>query len=286
MLQLSGMLVLTAITLSSYQYGIGGNGSTQIYTGGPSSLGTCGNSGCHGGSGTTTTATITLTEKSTNQLVTNGKYNPGVTYVVKITGSNSGTLSKYGFQVMPLNSGNTATPGTLTATQANTVVRTMASNKKLVEQTTMLTGASATNMTSSFEWTAPAAGAGTISFYGVVNAVNGNGNENGDKCSSGASAAFQENVATSVTSLNTENVGMSVFPNPATSMLTVVRKNHSASNATLQIVNVAGAVLYQTSLAGGQSTINVETAAFPGGVYFVTLIDAETRVTTSFLKRD
>lgn len=278
-LQFSGLMAVVALSLSSYKYGIGGNNGNSNYTGAPGSLGTCGN--CHGGSSTTTTATITMKEKVSGQAVTNGKYTPGMAYTVTITGSNSGSLSKYGFQVMPLNAAG-STPGTLTATQASTVVRTMNAGKMLVEQTDMLTGTSATNMASSFDWTAPAAGAGTVTFYGIVNAVNGNNSDNGDKCSPSASAAFTENNPTSVGNLSGNGLDLSLYPNPAQNIV-YLRNIHAAGN--VQVVNMSGAVVARQEVSGQSAEEMISVSQLPDGLYFVTYTSSGHKVVLPFEKR-
>lgn len=63
-----------------------------------------------------------------------------------------------------------------------------------------------------------------------------------------------------------ESNTLQVFPNPATDILFV--KNESATSAFTQILDVSGTVKWQGSLAA-QTTLSLDTAPFPAGVYFL-----------------
>lgn len=139
---------------------------------------------CHTASSNTTISSITLTNQSNGQLVTNGQYTPGTVYTVTMTGANA-TQPNFGFQLRARNTSSVIV-GTMTATQVGTVV----SNSLLTHSSprTIVSGVATVTAT----WTAPAAGAGTITIEGIINAVNLNGNNTGDMVSSIFSTVFNE----------------------------------------------------------------------------------------------
>ncbi len=189
------VLVIAFITLTGYKKGAAKHGHNC--TGAETGLGNmagCKGSGCHSGNATTNIA-VSI-ELDSAGIATN-RYVPGMNYTVKITGVNNGntTLPNYGFQLgcivdtvaqtTPINAGawiTTSLPPTTryAAAMAGSFVM------NLVEQsaTTTATTGSGTNgstYSKTFNWKAPTAGTGYISFWGVVNAVNGNsGSDNND----------------------------------------------------------------------------------------------------------
>ncbi len=252
------------VVLSSFANGIAGTGPSNDYTGAVSST-TC--ASCHGGSSTTTTASFTLTDKATNQVVTDGKYTPGNTYVVTFKGVNSGTLAKFGFQAMALTSTN-ANAGTITATNAATAIRTMNSSRKLIEQTSILTG-TASNLSVDFDWTAPAAGTGAVTFHGVVNAVNGANGDNGDKCSPHTTATFAE-LATGIQELNS-NAVVTVFPNPAQQKVTINLEKAASANYQVAIFNLSGQQVMTQQIAAQQNSLSFDINSLSVGMYQVVI---------------
>lgn len=178
---------LTILTLSSYNTGPALNG--YDCTGAETGLGNP--TGCAGGSchGTSATAGITLAiEVDTIGGTPVTQYAPGITYTIKITGTNTtnNNLPKYGFQcgvikgtaaaVTPVNAGTlqqVGLPGGVAyraANPGNYVVN-------LIEHTTRLnpatgTGGNGTTYVQSFSWTAPASGTGSVSVWAALNAVN------------------------------------------------------------------------------------------------------------------
>lgn len=124
------------------------NGAPAAKTGSPGDGSDC--TECHGGTASTVSGWIT------SNIPASG-YTPGQTYT--ITASNQITGSgKFGFEVSPQNAAGTLL-GTLTAGAGN----------QLVGSGKYVTHTNANNTTSSwtFSWTAPAAGTGTVTFYGA-----------------------------------------------------------------------------------------------------------------------
>ena len=184
------------ITLTSYHSGAAANGGFDC-TGAETGLGNptgCMGSSCHASSATSSIG-VTVELDSAGIAVTS--YVPGMVYSVKISGINNGTssLPMFGFQIgciqgssataAAVNAGTWATTGLPTNTQYSAALPG-SYDVNLIEQSNRIsattgTGGNGTTYVDSFSWTAPIAGTGTISFWGVLNAVNNNNtNDAGD----------------------------------------------------------------------------------------------------------
>lgn len=157
-------------------------------TGGPSSGGgtetICGN--CHnGGSMTSPVVTVSVLDRTTNALVM--EYQPGVVYDVQVEVSSTGaTLAGYGFQSMILNNptdnsvpsqaGTLSTDGTSPNTQVEQLPFGSPNARFYAEQTGITASGQWT-----YQWTAPAAGTGSVTIYTAGNAVNGANGTGGDQ---------------------------------------------------------------------------------------------------------
>lgn len=140
------VLGIIVIGLSSFLPYPGGAPSPYNYSGSPADGRDC--SYCHGNM---TTASGWIT----SNIPVSG-YIPGTTYQITATNTISGS-GKYGFEVSPQSPSGTLL-GTLTA----------GTNSKVVGSGKWITqSSSSTSVTSwTFSWTAPAAGTGTVTFYG------------------------------------------------------------------------------------------------------------------------
>ncbi len=163
------------------------NGYNSNRTGANSTTTGCGG-GCHGS--TTSIGTVIEMDSAGTPVTV---YHPGVAYTVKISATNNTTttnLSKYGFQLCAV---KITGAGTSSATQGGTWGTLPAGTQqnggtlKYIQHNQVLspvsgTGGVGTVYTISIPWTAPAAGTGSVKFYGLINAVNNNGNDDsGDK---------------------------------------------------------------------------------------------------------
>ncbi len=189
---------LCYIMLSSNSGGYGQAGRADGT--GASGAGTGANRGCscHGNS---SSIAVTVELDSAGSAVT--RYTPGASYTIKISGTNNSTssLPYFGFQLacVKANSaaaGSATQAGAASCQQAGTWGSTLPASVRsttgttfpetIIEQSAPIaatsgTGGTGTTYVESIPWTAPAAGTGAVVIYGVLNAVNNNGSDNGDK---------------------------------------------------------------------------------------------------------
>ncbi len=187
------LIALCAGSLMICSYASGTAGANIDGTGAETGLSNsagCGQ-GCHASA-----TTIAITVELDSAGIPTTRYMGGMTYTVKITGKNTGTASlpKFGFQIgaiqganavnTPLNAGTWTAPFPVNtnyvAPKAGQFVVGIVEQTAAIAATTG-TGGNGTTYVQTLNWVAPVGGTGTISFWGVINAVNGNGSETGDK---------------------------------------------------------------------------------------------------------
>src|ERR1051325_780196 len=206
--------IISIVSLMAFTSG-GGNdpmdssGGPAGYAGDPAGGGkTCGSGGgCHTGH-----PVGTLTGVITSNIPAAG-YSPNTTYTITANFVRPGH-TKFGFQITPQNSSGTKL-GTLAITSSQTK---LVGTSKYVTHTSTGTSGSGSK-TWSFNWLSPATGQGPVTFYGVFNATNNNGNDTGDsifKCTLNVT----ENT-TAVQNLGLTDFHFTSYPNPTTDNLTI-----------------------------------------------------------------
>lgn len=198
---LSCGIVLLGSSAFVVQYNSGVAGKT-----GAPGENTC--SECHGG-GSSAASSISI---SSTPSFTNNEYIPGTTYTMQITVSASG-FNNFGFgcEILTINNTNAGTM----QNQGPGVKFLNAGAKKNAVHTTKKNGVGTVNF--GFQWVAPQSGQATI--YVAANAVNNNGQTNGDFPLAPVSLVLTPGAPidpVGLTQLNqTEGFALNVFPNPA-----------------------------------------------------------------------
>jgi len=138
-------------------------------------------------------------------------YTPGTTYNITVTVSDASS-SKFGFQLSPQNS-TTKGLGTLISSGTGTTITA----GKYISHAAGKTAGSNNAKSWSFEWQAPMAGTGDVTFYAAGNASNSSDNTLGDKIFIDSEAVNEKGGTTGIASFEREKV--SVYPNPTSSTL-------------------------------------------------------------------
>jgi hypothetical protein len=254
-------------------------------------------SACHGSVGASTPGITLVLELDSAGVVSSsttsgtGHYKPGYTYTVKITGTNNTTttnLSKWGFQVAatkgataataPVNAGTfqstglpagvqyLAAPGTSSTFYANVMEHDVRLSP------TSGTGGAGTIYSTSFTWTAPAAGTGTVSLFGALNAVNNNGGADAGDLWNTAHLVLNEQSSTSVANV-LDNITVIAFPNPFVGNLQLHMENAAEGTYGVQVFGLNGKMVSneQINVSSRVSTTPINTAAWAPGLYSVVL---------------
>jgi len=269
--------------------GRNGAAAEKLYdcTGAETGLGNlkgCGSSSlaCHGSAAT---ANIAVLLELDSAGVATTHYTGGMTYTVKITGTNNGTTTQpaFGFQVSCiLDSTAVTTPtnaGTFATTGLPTNVRYTATNPtdyvcNVIEHSNPITpttgsGGNASTYVESFQWTAPVSGTGTISFWGVLNAVNGNGSADaGDLWNTTQITIDEWPVNTGIASV-TNHMSVTAFPNPMVNNLNVKMDNALAGTYSVQVLDINGKTLTTENITinSASHTSNINTSNWLPGTY-------------------
>jgi hypothetical protein len=118
------------------------------------------------------------------------QYTPGATYTMSVTVARTGN-SLFGFGIEALTAAGQNAGSFVITNSAKTQIKTATVNnvsrKNVVHQKNAGTGNG--SHTFSFDWTAPSTNVGTVTFYFVGNAANGNGGTSNDYIYSGLQTA-------------------------------------------------------------------------------------------------
>lgn len=182
-----------------------------------------------------------------------GGYVPGQTYT--ITAGISGTSSsKIGFEATAEKDADNSKVGTYIITDASRTKSLTNSVTHISLGTVALSGANAW----SFDWTAPSAGTGDVTFYAAFNVTNSNFSTSGDSIYT-ASFSVAEDLTVSINELELKH-NFTIYPNPAKDFvyLTPLAKS-------VEVYSLTGKNVMSGKLVNGQ--LNIQSLS--QGVYFV-----------------
>jgi hypothetical protein len=284
---ISGFLYLM---ICSYKDGPGTHGwdCTGAETGLGNPAGCYQSHGCHGTSTSATSAINVFLELDSAGYPTT-QYVAGGFYTVKITGTNTSAfhLPKFGFQigcikgsaaaVTPINTGTWTLPlpsGTHIANpqSGNFVVRVVENGSALAPATGV--GDSGTTYSRTFTWTAPAAGTGTISFWGALNAVNDDDtNTTADKWNK-THIVITELVPTGIADPHVaDDALVSVYPNPASENINIDYRTNEQGIVNIKLYDCEGrmsALLLSETEPAGKHQNHFQLPFIPNnGIYFL-----------------
>jgi hypothetical protein len=246
-----------------------GTGAPAGNTGSPADGASCGSSSsCHNNNNPTTNNDFFATN------IPAAGYTPGATYTFIVSFSGIGNK---GFQISPQKSN-----GQYVGTLVNTTT-TGASGTKIVgsKYITHTLAQSAGSGSWTFNWTAPAAGTGAVTFYGAY--ISGRFNVHGK-----GSKTFQENLSASVADVQ-KNKMFTVFPNPVTDKLNISFSLESNQHLSVKVYDITGKEML--SLIDGVENGGEQLRSFDihdrlnAGMYFVTMIKGDKRFTQKFIVR-
>lgn len=222
----------------------------------PGDGGNC--TGCHAGVAVPTNNLIQSDIPSSG-------YVPGTTYTIGC-GLSTGA-SKYGFQVSPQDaSGNLI--GTLTAGTNNLV-----SSDKYVTHNGPFIGSVAVW---SFEWTAPVAGTGDVTFYGSFLAADGNSSTSGDQVLT-STMTVSEDVAASINGTIANEI--KVYPTTVMNHLNI----ENAKGGKLHIYDMQGKKVLDQEIDKDKFSVN--DLILNAGMYVVKVVVNGEETTTKILKQ-
>lgn len=261
--------VAAATVLFSIEADSNTSGAPSGKTGGPGDSGNC--TSCHSGSATTQTGLIT------SNIPTSG-YVPGATYTITASIAVA-NISKFGFEVSAQTPSGTKV-GTLVIT--NSLETQLVGTGKYVTHKTAGTSGSGSK-TWSFDWIAPAAGTGQVTFYGAFNASNANNASSGDQIIL-STLTVQEDL-TSVVENYEASKQLSVYPNPVKDQLILDCKIPEKDIKFVHILSAEGKLVKELEherMQGGKLITDVST--LPKGFYFISVQTTNVTATKRIIK--
>lgn len=255
---------------TKYNTGIAG------YTGAPGEQ-TC--AACHSG-GTSLSSHIFI---NSIPKFNNFEYFPDSVYTISIsTYASSTNVIKYGFGCEILDNLNDNNAGTLQNPGSGVkIINAPIAGRKNAVHTT---GKIAVNdsATFTFKWKAPPAGSGALNIYATGNAVNDNGNTNGDlvlqnalTISEGTVAVVQPTFTAIQETMDKFISNVIVSPNPSSGFSQISYSLKNESMTEIELFDISGKKIKQlvkeNEQPGYQSHI-INVSSVPLGVYFVRVI--------------
>ncbi|MGB0983759.1 MAG: choice-of-anchor V domain-containing protein [Saprospiraceae bacterium] len=217
---------------------------------------------CHSGGSFSSSVSAEVMEEGTTTLVS--EYEPGKVYDIKVKITATGA-SGFGMQTTALDGSDGPVVG-FSAPSSNAQLITLSSGRQFFEH------ASTNSNEFTAKWTAPAAGAGSVTFYTAGNSINENGSTGGDEASA-STLVLTEGTSSSSQNLNQLEVAMKVFPNPVQSTLNIETIGSTDGQHNLTITNMIGQTVHQSivNLDLGMDITKVDVQDLPKGMYNVSL---------------
>lgn len=216
-------------------------------TGSPADGATCSGAGCHSG------ATDQFAAGLITSTIPVTGYVPGATYTITGTIIRPGH-TKFGFEISPQNS-----VGTKLGSIAITSSQTQIVGLKYITHTSSGTSGSGSKSWS-FNWTAPAAGTGVVTFYGAFNATNSDGTGSGDSIFT-SKLTVAENISSGLSALSEISKNITTYPNPVTDQLHITNALNSLGEIQFSIIDINGRLVKSVANATVNSTIDVSDLA-------------------------
>lgn len=258
LLLITSLVVAASIVYDSNQNKLHSNSQGAIagVTGSPGDGGgTC--IACHNGTNTVRNGIIT------SNIPAEG-YTPGTTYTITATvGSPNRTV--FGFEISPQNPSGTLL-GSIVLT--NTTETKLIGNGKYITHKLDGTTGNGGTKTWTFNWIAPNAGTGDVTFYGAFNLANGNGSTNGDSILT-SSLLISERISSGI--FASANSNIHIYPNPLSNTgFLQLKTNDQLENASLKITDAQGRIVKELQNIYG-NTISIDKTMFSKGVYIFLL---------------
>lgn len=220
-------------------------GTPAQASGGPAEGGaTCSQSGCHFGTPTTVTDILTTDIPAAG-------YTPGTTYNITATVSGSGGK---GLMVSAQNPSGTF---------LGTMLAGTGSKKVFTNYITHSNDKSASPAVWSFQWTAPAAGSGPVTFYGAF-AITRN-------ITRKQQLVVNENTTTAVNTVE-DALRLKMYPNPITDRLTLNYTLPSSGAVSVELMSVDGKnsyKLFEGSRTSGEQEQGFDVSGVQSGLYLL-----------------
>jgi hypothetical protein len=203
----------------------------------------------------------------------NWTYLPGNTYTINVTVKKAGVAKfGFGFEALLPNGANGGLISTNSSSNAKTLNATVQGNSRTNAVHKQPNHFGTDSLVFSFQWTAPNAGTGNITFYAAGNASNSGNNSSGDFIYT-SNQLITEASTTQIQQVY-GNKELIVFPNPCNDYLKFsLPEGLEKSSTILQIFDINGKLVHDQNINGKVALLNISTSTLPmkEGIYFIHL---------------
>lgn len=253
-----GLAAVAALSLANSGGSPGGRTGSEVDNG--ATCATMG--GCHAGGGDVLTQ-----DMITTNIPATG-YIPGEKYQITLSPAFDGA-SRYGFEMIVQN----ATPEAVGTFTSNDDGNARSGGDRVTHKSSSSTGGD--TKTWVLDWTAPEAGSGDLKIFASSLAANGNGSTSGDRLITD-DLTITENLTASIQDIL--NAQITLYPNPVVNSLHL--SGMTNTNATLQITDVSGRVVMNSSYAEMLDVSQLAT-----GAYQLKIAVGDVVINKNFIKR-
>ncbi len=221
---------------------------------------TCATGNCHAGGSTFMTGIMS------SNIPVEG-YEPGQLYTITATLTDPNKV-RFGFEISPQDlNGNLL--GSMTVTDG--VTTKIISTKWITHKQAGTSGAG--GKTWNFDWIAPAAGTGDVTFYGAFNYSNNDQHKTGDVIkTSTMMVAEHDTLSSSIQSVLEKEFLIDLFPNPAYDHFSLSFGTIVTGDAEVMIYDITGKIvarLFNGYFSGENLSLNISEIQLESGIYFV-----------------
>ena len=262
---LAAFSVFTLVVLMSNSSGRGSLFG-QALTGAPGdSNRTCATSGCHSSGAFSPSVNLDVFDPEGNEVTT---FVPGETYDITLRVDAMDDPAAYGFQMVALLEDES--PATEWSEIGDNMQVVQLGERDYLEHNSPSESNEFTT-----KWTAPEVGSGNVTFYYSANAVNLNGNEQGDGGTTSQFRLFE--LTTSAEELN--EIEVAVFPNPTADFITISNFN---DEIIYTLLDIQGQKLVSSKAS---KEVSLDLRNFDSGLYFLTIQKEENMITKRIFKK-
>ncbi|MEM6966570.1 MAG: choice-of-anchor V domain-containing protein, partial [Bacteroidota bacterium] len=235
---------------------------------------------CHKNGSFVVTPQLEITDA--NGVAVTDNLNGEDTYTVKLTVNSTDNPDGYGFQIVALNAadgidGSPINTWIVPSGVPNVQVTTTSNGRQYAEQNDL-----SSSNEFVMEWTAPPSG--DVTFYYGANAMNGNGNINGDN-------AVMATTSISVTPVSVaelkHKMTLDIAPNPLREVLNIFTNAQKSGDYDVMLFDQIGKKVFteKINIPSGENISRLEIGQLPMGIYSLVLSDGKDSITKKVMKR-
>lgn len=264
----AGILLMVKLSPNA---GANNTGAPAGTTGSPGDGVNCTTSGCHAGTASTQAGLITSDIPGTG-------YVAGQTYTITASITTAGR-TKFGFQISAQNPSGSQL-GTIVLT--NTTGTQLLSGGKYITHKLAGTSFPSETATWSFDWTAPTAGTGDVTFYGAFNSTNSSNTTSGDMITL-STLTVPESLTSGIDAVWAYSNKVTAYPNPFTDNITLKNEVAATDKMHVSIIDVNGKVVKTLTDVSSNQTLELSDLAKG---YYVCRIETATGVAIKKLTKN